>query len=137
MRIIKLWIIALALFAAGCGSDDGPKNLPLVGTIWTEFAVTVRNCAIDDSNGITPCSSDCQIVVYNADGSISYPNDDVGTTTFSYQVSGDELFITISDDTGTFLSVVSYEIIGSRLNITDESDDGTCITVFAYEGTRK
>lgn len=121
------------LFLVACG-DDETAGLSLIGTTWTEVSSVYQGCDDDSENGTQTCTSGCESIVFNSDGSfvvVGEQSDDEAT----YEVSGNQITITVSSEDGTFTSVVRYAIVGTTLTITVEDDFDGCTSIFTYVGS--
>ncbi|MEQ6165689.1 DUF4493 domain-containing protein [Ekhidna sp. MALMAid0563] len=115
------------------------SDLPLIGTIWTILTYEVRDCDDPIYNGFFECEANCEIMIFNADGSFvsTDPDFTFEQFTYSYTVEGDVLTIITSDDSNDYLNVYTYEIVGNELILADPAPDSFtgCFSVEIFVGT--
>lgn len=135
-NLIKLLFIALII--NGCSADDIvdliDPNSPLAGTTWTLTSEVSSQCNDSVNNGSETCSTSCETILFNSDGTITFTGGGpTGTVTYTNTAT----VISVSyDDNGTQVTEdINYTILLNVLTLTFAADDSDgCISVETFTG---
>ncbi|MDH5475084.1 MAG: hypothetical protein OEX22_05275 [Cyclobacteriaceae bacterium] len=133
-------LLLITLVFNGCTTDDIADlidvNSPLVGTTWTFTSKTVSSCTDPANDETSSCSTSCDTILFNSDGTITFTgsNSPTGTVTYTYT---DTVISASFDDNGTQVTEnINYTILLNELILTFAADDSNgCVSVETYTGS--
>ena len=125
----------LCVLLISCSSDDVKDllnvNSPLVGTTWTLSSETNSGCTDPNDNGTEACTTGCDIVLFNANGTVMT---DMGP--IDYTTTATTITVTFDDGGTPVTEVITYVILLNQLTLTFPADvDDGCISVEVYTGS--
>ncbi|WP_370090456.1 hypothetical protein [Ekhidna sp.] len=136
MNIALKSILVLSILITSCGDDDSSFNLPLVGTTWTETSIETKDCPDSSDSYFEECTEDCDVMIFNSDGTISYPNvGQLDGVLFEYEINGDQMTIIATIGETTISESAAYSIVGNVLTFTLVSETTNCTKVIIYHGS--
>lgn len=131
-------LFILVILSVACSDDDGTEGLPLVGTTWAEVSFEATNCEDELKERTINCSGDdCDVIVFNADGTITIvnPEVDLGDSEYTYKVDGNKLTTIINASGLTITQTFEYEIIGNKLIFSSYDENVLCLEIYTYQGS--
>ncbi len=133
---LKPILLLVVIIVSSCGDDDSVSGLPLVGTTWTEFSFEAKDCEDANKERESTCSGkDCDVIIFNSDGTITLPDVDTSDFDYTYSVSGNKLTLLIENESFSISQTFDFEIIVDKLIITAYDEDVKCTEVYIYMGS--
>ncbi|MDH5475816.1 MAG: hypothetical protein OEX22_09020 [Cyclobacteriaceae bacterium] len=133
-------LLLMAFVFSGCSTNDIVDlidvNSPLVGTTWTFTSETTSSCTDSINDGTDSCSSSCNTILFNADGTITFTGVNSPTGTVTYTNTATVISATFDDNGTQVTEDINYTILLNVLTLTFAADDSDgCISVETYTGS--
>lgn len=109
-------------------------NATLLGTAWTGISATKSGCELAEDNGTETCGTDCQVIEFETDGTITFTGGDMPSGPINYTKTDTEITVSYEDEGETRTESISYVIELDELLLTFGSDEGGCSRVEVYIG---
>jgi uncharacterized protein YjdB len=107
-------------------------NATLLGSVWTLRSETKSECNESADNGTETCTTECQLIEFETDGTITFTGGRGPEGVVNYRKTNTEIVVTYEDNGEQVTETIPYSIELNEMELTFGSDEGGCNKVEVY-----